>query len=613
MNDRDRNFDNRGQLITFFIVGIALVFVIRLVFLQLLTDKYDAYAGSNAQLRRVVYPERGLIYDREGRVMVFNSIFYDLMLTPREMKGLDTLDFCRTMNITREDFDKRMADIRNRKLNPGYSSYTPQLFLSQLTVEQYGPLQEALYRFPGFSIRKRSLRQYSRPIAAHALGYVGEVNARDLETDSYYSAGDLSGRSGVERMYEKELRGEKGCEIFLRDVHGRVKGPYNEGLDDIPAVAGHSLTLSLDMELQEYAERLMTNKRGAVVAIEPSTGEILCFVSSPSYDPGLLVGNESSKHYRELLASPDKIFLNRPIQSFYPPGSTFKAMQALVLLQEGIITPETSVACHGGYFSNGVKMGCHNHTSPLSLVPAISTSCNAYFAASYRAMIDAPKYGTSTHAMDVWRSHILSFGYGERLGVDMAYEQRGSIPTSARYNRIYGENHWKGSTIVSNSIGQGEIEATPLQIANFCATIANRGWFITPHIVKGIEGSQIDSIYTQKHEVSVDPKYFPYIVQGMRGAVNSAIGTSHGVDIPGIEICGKTGTAQNKGKDHSIFMCFAPMDHPKISMMVFVENGGFGATWAVPTASLLLEKYLNDTIADNRLWMEKRLLEADLM
>ncbi len=612
--ERENNHEGRSTVIIGIIIGVALIYLLRLALLQLVGGQYAEYADSNAQYRKTIYPERGILYDRNGKVMVYNSPFYDLMVTVREMKELDTLAFCRTLDITPDFFEKRMGELKNRRLNPGYSSYTPQCFLSQLTVEQYGPLQEAIYDFPGFSIQKRSLRAYTRPIAAHALGYVGEVSRKDIEDDGYYTAGDYSGRSGIEKMYEKDLRGEKGYEVYLRDVHGRIKGSYNEGHKDLAPLSGRDLTLSIDMDLQEYAEQLMVNKRGAVVAIEPATGEILTFVSAPTYDPKLLVGHESSSNYRMLESSPHKIFLNRPIQSFYPPGSTFKPMQALILLQEGIITPQSEFPCHEGYvFAPGMKLGCHSHRSPLDLQDALSASCNGYFAAAYRQMVDSRKYANVQESMDVWRAHVSSFGYGARLGVDMAYEQPGMIPTSAFYDRIYGKTGWKGSTIISNSIGQGEILATPLQIANFCATICNRGWYCTPHIVKQVEGKPLDEKYTQRHYVTVDSTYFDAIVKGMRGAVTSPIGTSRGVAIPGIEVCGKTGTAENAGVDHSIFMCFAPMEQPKICLLVFIENGGFGATWAVPMASLLLEKYLKGDIAANRKWMETRLLNADLM
>lgn len=608
-----RNYENRGWVLIAIILVMMAVYIGRLAQMQLFSDEYDQYADRNAKLKKTLYPERGVIYDRQGRIMVYNVAFYDVMLTMREMQGLDTLEFCKTLHITRDYFDKRISEIKNYRLNPGYSSYTPQLFISQLSVEQYGPLQEKLYRFPGFSIQNRSLRAYTRPIAAHALGYVAEVDKKDLESDSYYVKGDYNGRSGIEKMYENQLRGQKGYEYYLRDVHGRIKDFYNEGRDNIIPIPGKDLTLTLDMNLQEYAEQLMINKRGAIVALEPSTGEILAYVSAPTYDPEMLVGNKRVANYKALESSPYKLFLNRPIQSFYPPGSTFKPLQALVLLQEGIITPSTTYACHGGYYFAGMKMGCHNHASPLALSPAISTSCNAYFAAAYRAMIDDSRYDSSQKAMDVWRSHVSSFGYGAKLGVDLPYEQSGFIPSSDYYNKIYGNRAWKGATIISNAIGQGEILATPMQIANFCATICNKGWYRTPHIVKAIAGESIDSLYLTKHYTRVDSIHFETIIEGMRGAVTLPSGTARGVAIPNVEVCGKTGTAENAGVDHSIFISFAPKENPQICLLVFIENGGFGATWAVPMASLLLEKYLNGTIAPNRKWMEQRLLNANLL
>ncbi len=608
-----RDYTSRSTVFIVMVIAVALLYIGRLAHLQLFSDEYERYAERNAQYVKTIYPERGILYDRNGEVMVYNTVFYDLMVTTREMKNLDTLSFCKHLNITCDDFEKRMKDLRNRRLNPGYSSYTPQTFLSQLSVAECAPLQEHLFNYPGFSLRKRSLRSYVKPVAAHALGYVGEVSRKDIENDDYYSVGDYSGRSGIEKMYEKQLRGEKGSELYLRDVHGRIKGSFANGHRDVEPVAGKDLTLSLDAGLQAYAESLMQNKRGAVVALEPATGEILCYVSAPTYDPSLLVGNKSSAHYRELNDSPHKVFLNRPIQSFYPPGSTFKPLQALVLLQEGIITPQTKYACHNGYAFAGMKMGCHSHESPMALAPALATSCNAYFAAAYRTMVDASQYGSSQVSMQTWRNHVTSFGYGSKLGVDIAYEQSGFIPDETFYDKRYGKRGWKGATVISNAIGQGEILATPMQIANLCATIANRGWYYTPHMVKAIEDGKIDESFTTKHTVSVDPLHFESIVQGMRASVTASYGTSRGVAVPGIEVCGKTGTAENQGVDHSIFMCFAPMENPQIALLVFIENGGFGATWAVPMASLLLEQYLKGEISPNRKWMETRLLNANLM
>ena len=603
----------RKNIIIFLIAGVIVVYAIRLVTLQLFSDKYKSYADSNAFYKKIIYPARGVIFDRNGKLMVFNKSSYDVLVTMRDVEDLDTLDFCNTVGITTKEFDSYMKAVKDRRLNPGYSSYTPQVLLSQLPVETYGVLQEKLFRFKGFSVRSRTLRSYMKPCAAHALGYVAEVNRRDIEEDDYYVAGDYSGRTGIEKTYEEKLRGVKGVEVMLRDAHGRIKGRYENGKKDIKAVPGKDLTLSIDLELQEYAERLMVNKRGAIVAIEPQTGEILTYVSAPTYDPSLLVGRERAKNFRMLESSPQKIFMNRPIQSNYPPGSTFKPVQALVLLQEGIITPDTYYSCFRGYYyAPGHKVGCHAHASPLPLVPAIATSCNAYFCAGYRAMMDSRKYKNIQEAMDTWRDYMVSLGYGYKLGVDLPYEKRGMIPNSNYYNKLYGQRGWRGATIISNAIGQGEVLATPMQIANLCATIANRGWFITPHLVKKIHGQALDTLYTNKRYTGIDNKYFDPIVEGMRGAVLH--GTAGGAGVPGIDVCGKTGTAQNSaGKDHSILMCFAPADKPRICLLVFIENGGFGATWAAPMASLLLEKYLKGSIDDSRIWMEDRLLNANIL
>jgi len=602
----------RKNVIVLIILGVIVIYILRLAVLQLFTSDYKAFADSNAFLKKTIYPARGSIFDRYGKLMVYNKPAYDVMLILREMVELDTLDFCQTVGITREEFDERIVEIKDRRKNPGYSSYTPQLFLSQMSVETFGVLQEKLFHFRGFSVRSRTLREYMQPIGSHALGYVAEVNRGDMEKDPYYVLGDFSGCSGIEKEYEDQLRGIKGVEVMLRDAHGRLKGRYEKGAHDIKAQPGRDLTLSIDADLQAYAEKLMVNKRGAIVAIEPQTGEILAYVSAPTYDPGLLVGRDRAKNFKALQESPHKVFMNRPIQSNYPPGSTFKPAQALVLLQENIINPFTSVACHMGYYyAPGHKVGCHAHPSPLNLIPAIANSCNAYFCSGYRAMMDNRKYPNVQTAMDTWKNDMVSLGFGYKLGVDLPFEKRGMIPNSTYYNKWYGKRGWRGATIISNAIGQGEVLATPMQIANFCTIIANKGWYITPHLVKKIKGAPLDTAYTRKHFTRIDSTYFSYIQEGMRGAVLR--GTSTGVDVPGIEVCGKTGTAQNAGADHSIFMCFAPRQHPTICLLIFVENGGFGATVAVPMASLLLEKYLKGSIAENRIWKEENLLKINLM
>jgi penicillin-binding protein 2 len=609
------NLDNlrRKNILVFLIFGIFLVYVLRLATLQLFSNDYKAFADSNAFFKKTIYPARGLIYDRKGNLMVYNKPSYDVLVVMREIsEDFDTLDFCSTVGISKQDFIQRMAEVKDRRHNPGYSSYTPQILLSQLPANTYGVLQEKLFRFKGFSARSRTLREYMKPVAAHALGYVAEVNQRDLDKDPYYVIGDYGGRSGIEKQYEVDLRGIKGVQVLLRDAHGRVKGRYDNGKHDVKAMPGKNLTLGIDLALQEYAERLMVNKRGAIVAIEPKTGEILAYVSAPTYDPGLLVGRDRAANYKALESSPQKIFLNRPIQSNYPPGSTLKPAQGLILQQEGIITANTMYACHGGYYySARHKVKCHPHASPLALAPAIATSCNTYFCASYRAMMDSPKYANIQESLDKWKDYMVSFGYGYKLGVDLPYEKRGMIPNSKYYNKWYGKKGWHGATVISNAIGQGEVLATPMQIANLCAMIANKGWYITPHIVKSIKGGTLNPFYLKRHQTGINPVYFNPIIEGMRGSVLN--GTSTGVSIPGINVCGKTGTAQNAGVDHSIFMCFAPMEDPKICLLVFVENGGFGATCGVPMASLLLEKYLTGTVASNRLWIETMLLNKSIM
>lgn len=599
------------------IAGIIAVFfiilIIKIAGLQIFDDSYKKYADSNAFYRKVIFPARGNFYDRNGKLVVYNEPCYDVLITMKEVSSFDTLDFCKVVGISKSDFIKRVEKIKDRHYNPGYSSYTPQILISQLSAKNYGGLQERLFKFKGISVQNRLYRGYKYKVAAHALGYIGEVGEKDIEKDDYYIPGDYNGRSGIERTYEKYLRGEKGVEIMLRDAHGRVKGNFNDGKNDIKPVSGKDLTLSLDIGLQEYAEKLMKNKRGAIVAIEPSTGEILSYVSSPTYDPSLLSGAGFSENYNKLNSSDQKIFLNRPIQSYYPPGSTFKTAQALVLQQEGIVTDKTLLSCHEGYYYTPTrKVGCHKHKSPLALQYAIAISCNGYFCGAYNMMMESNKYGDIHVAMDKWRDYMVSFGFGYKLGIDVPYEKRGMIPNSRFYDKWYGHRGWRGSTIISNAIGQGEVLVTPLQLANLSAMIANRGWFITPHLVKGISGMAIDSLYTKKRCANIDKKYFIPVVNGMRDAVKE--GTAVGADLRDIEVCGKTGTAQNSaGKDHSIFMCFAPKDNPKIALLIFIENAGFGATWAVPMGGLIIEKYLRGEIPETRKTVEKRIIDANLL
>lgn len=606
---KDYNLEKRRYVIGGFVLVIALIYIFRLFSLQVAEDKYKTFAENNAFLRKVQYPGRGLIYDRNGELVVYNRPTYDVMMIPRDVKDIDTLDFCRTMGITREEFDARIAEI---KKSVSYSRYSPQLFMSHLTMEENGRLQEKLYRYPGFYTQKRILREYNYHTAPNVLGNVREVNPKDIENDStgFYAAGDYIGDLGVERSYEEYLRGEKGVEILMRDAVGRIRGRYEDGAYDRPPRSGHNLTLSLDVKLQQYAESLMVGKIGAVVAIEPKTGEILAMVSSPTYDPALLVGRERGKNYMKLVSNDneDHPLFDRAMQGTYPPGSTFKPGQALIFLQEGIVDLNTSFPCHRGYISGGLRVGCHGHASPIAVKPALQTSCNAYFCWGLKNMIDnKKKYGSSANAFEVWKNYLVEFGYGYKLGVDLPHESRGFIPNAKFYDKFYGQGHWSGNTIISVSIGQGEVLATPLQMANLCATIANRGYYITPHVVKKIEGAKVPAKYLETHRPKVDKRWYETVAEGMRMAVLG--GTCKRANLPDIEVAGKTGTAQNPhGKDHSAFIGFAPFNDPEIAVAVYVENGGFGATFGVPIGSLVMEKYLNDSIAPSRKHMETSML-----
>lgn len=571
------------------VIFVVLAYIIRLFNIQILDKRYSRSASSNALYNRTVFPVRGVIYDRDGQILVGNSPSYDVIVTMRNVADLDTLSFCRSLNITREYFDSRMSDIRDIRKNPGYSSYTRQIFMSQLSVEEISDFRENLFMYNGFEIDFRSLRTYSHPVAAHLLGDMGEVSKSDIELDDFYMQGDLIGKQGVEKYYEKILRGEKGVEVMLRDAYGRIQGSYSDGAMDVAPVAGKSIELSLDVKLQALGEMLMQNKIGSIVAIEPETGEILCMVSAPTFDPSDLVGRHRGEKYQALAARSDKPLLNRAIQGTYPPGSTFKTTQALTFLQEGIVDTRTLFTCNGGFVARGLRVACHAHASPISLIPAIATSCNAYFCWGYYRMIGAEKYGTPQKALTVWKDYMVDMGFGYTLGVDLPGEARGMIPNSEYYDRHYNRS-WNGLTTISNSIGQGEVTLTPLQIANLGATIANRGYYITPHVVRGIEGQELDSLYTVRHRVSVDSTNYEKVVEGMRLSVLE--GTCRSANTTAYQVCGKTGTAQNRGIDHSVFMGFAPMDKPKIAIAVYVENGGFGAVYGVPIGALMIEQYL---------------------
>ena len=593
---KDQELGYRRYVIAAVATLIVVVYTIRLFMLQITSDDYKKSADSNAFLKKIEYPSRGSINDRHGRLMVYNQPSYDIMVVMNEANGrLDTLEFCEALSITREEFDKRMAAIKDRNRNPGYSRFTQQIFISQLSDKDFSLFQEKMFHFPGFYVQKRSVRQYEQPIAAHVLGDVAEVSPADIETDNYYQPGDFIGKSGVERSYERQLRGEKGVQILLRDAHGRIQGRYQNGALDRRAEPGKNLTLGIDMELQALGERLMEGKIGSIVAIEPQTGEVLCMVSSPNYDPRMMVGRQRSKNH--LLLSQDvwKPLLNRSVMGQYPPGSTFKTTQGLTFMTEGIIDSQTQYPCGHGFNYRGLHVGCHSHGAPLPLVPALSTSCNGYFCWGLFYMIGNKKYGTVQNAMNTWRDYMVSMGFGYKLGIDLPSEKRGMIPNAAFYDKAY-KGSWNGLTIISIAIGQGEVTATPLQIANLGATIANRGYYYVPHVVRKVQGEPLDTLYTRKHYTKASRDAYDYVVAGMRA---SAVGgTCHALAKYDFMACGKTGTAQNRGHDHSVFMGFAPMDDPKIAVAVYVENGGWGATYGVPIGGLIMEKYLKGKLSE---------------
>ena len=594
---KDIQFGNRKYVIGGAAVFIIVVYLIRLFTLQVMSDDYKKNADSNAFLKKIQYPSRGLIMDRRGKLLVYNEPSYNIMVIMKEQQGVDTLDFCRTIGITKEEYVQRMAEIKDRRKNPGYSRYTPQLFLGQISPEEFSVFREKLFRFKGFSVENRSIRHYAFGVGAHVLGDVGEVSQKDLDEDEdgFYEGGDYIGKLGVERSYEKQLRGEKGMQILLRDVHGRIQGRYQNGQYDRAPVPGRNLTLGLDIDLQALAERLLEGKRGAIVAIEPSTGEVLCMASSPTYDPRGMVGRLRGKNHKKLSRQPGKPLLNRAIMGQYPPGSTSKPTQALLGLQEGIITPTVTYPCYHGFNYKGLHVGCHGHSSPIALVPALGTSCNSYFCWElYRMFSNRRKYASVQEAMTRWKDYLVSMGYGYRLGIDLPGERRGMIPNADYYDKAY-RKRWNGLTVISIAIGQGEVTATPLQIANLAATIANRGYYYIPHVVRSVQGAQLDSAYLERRYTMVSPRYYNYVVAGMRRAVLA--GTCRGANLPSVEVCGKTGTAENRGHDHSAFMGFAPMNNPRIAVCVYVENGGFGAEFGVPLGALIIEQYLNGRLS----------------
>lgn len=600
---------NRKNKLLIGLVTVAAVLVGKLFYIQCINGEYKVNADNNSMVYDYIYPPRGVIYDRNGEILVGNKVCYDILVTPKEVEEFDTLGLASALCIPDSLVRSKMEYYRKNRKSIGFRTLP---FLKQVSSEVYMRFAEEEYRYPGFSSQVRSVREYPFNAGGNLLGYISEVNANDIKKHPEYKSGDYIGKTGLEAAREADLRGEKGYHIYLRDSRNRVQSSYMNGEHDKPAMPGHDIITTIDAHLQQYGQQLMEGKTGSVVAIEPSTGEILAMVSSPGIDVEVL--SDIGKYYGEIAKNPRKPMFNRTVMASYPPGSVFKLVNGLIGLQEGVLVPSNSYPCNGGYaYSSSRKLGCHAHSSPLAFRDAIATSCNGYFCYVLRNVLENKKYGSIQEAFDVWREYVLSFGFGHKLGSDFPSELGGNIPTSNFYDRIY-RKRWKFPTIVSLSIGQGEIGATPLQIANLAAIMANRGYYYIPHLVKDSEGIEIDPKYHERQYTKVDTTHFSVAVEGMYMAVNgggSAGGTAFRAAIPGLEVCGKTGTAQNPhGKDNSVFICFAPKDNPKIAVAAYVENAGFGATWALPVASLMLEKYLNGEICEERKPMEDRMLET---
>lgn len=599
------NLSDRKIVIAFIFLIVGLIFIIRLFNVQIINDKYKIDSDQNVLREVIQYPARGLIYDRNGVLLVYNEAAYDLMVVPRLVKEMDTLAFCQVLGINIEDFRTKFYKARD------YSRYKPSVFEKEISSKEYAKIQEKLFEYQGFYAQTRTLRKYPRESAAHVLGYIGEVNQNIIDNDSYYKSGDYIGKSGIELSYESLLRGKRGVKRVLVDVHNREKGSYLDGELDTMAVTGETIYLSIDAIIQEYGEKLMQNKRGSIVAIEPQTGEILALVSAPAYNPNLLVGRDVKKNYPVLSSDELKPLFNRALMASYPPGSTFKTVQALIALQDGVINEQTGFPC------NKSNVGCHNHPAAGNVTESIKMSCNPYYFNVFRKIILQNKstslFKDSEIGLAKWSKQMKKFGLGVRLETDLPAVKKGFIPDVAFYDKWYGKGRWAFSTIYSLSIGQGEVGVVPLQMANLSAILSNRGYFYTPHLLKRIEKTDtIPSIFRIKHQVGVDAKNFYPIIEGMLKVVEEAGGTARRAKIDSIQVCGKTGTAQNPhGEDHSIFIAFAPKDNPKIAIAVYIENAGFGGTWAAPIASLIMEKYLTRNIKDTI--KENRIFDANLM
>ena len=599
-------FDDRRLFFYFLFGGSAVLLLITLFGIQVMNDSYKISAENNVIKAVTIYPERGYIYDREGVLLVTNQRAYDLMVTPRQVKELDTLVFCNIIKIDKEQFIKNINHAKR------YSTRKASLFIKEISKQTAAELQERLYEFSGFYLQERTMREYPEKSAAHILGYVSQVPDYILKKDNYYKRNDNYGITGVESSYEKDLRGVQGTQYLIRDVWNRPKGRFANGEYDSLAVNGKDIELSIDIQLQKYAEQLMLNKKGSIVAIEPSTGEILSLVSSPYFDPNLLIGRSRSPNFNKMYKDEDKPLFDRSLLAEYPPGSTFKLVNALIGLQEDVIYNGTRFTCDEGWrFSAKLKIGCHAHSSPLNLTESIEQSCNAYYCNTFRRIIE--KYPTAAEGYDNWRNHVLSFGLGNFLNNDLYNGRPGRVPTVDFYNKQYGKRGWKAPTVISLAIGQDALVVSPIQMANMCAAIANKGFYYTPHIVRKVDGIPLnDSMYSVPKYTSIDEKHFSTIINGMERVFTGKHGTAKTARVKDIEICGKTGTAENPhGDDHSIFIAFAPKDNPKIALAVYVENGGWGSTWAAPIASLMIEKYLTGKISNAK--QEAFILNGNLM
>ncbi len=599
------NLTNRKFIVGAIFSIIGLIFIIRLFNVQVVNNKYKLDSANNVLRVITEYPARGLLYDRNGKLLVYNEAAYDLMVIPGQLKKIDTVLFCKLLNIEKSVFIEKVNKAKS------YSRYKPSVFEKELTAENYANIQDQMYQFQGFFVQTRTLRKYPNNNAAHLLGYIGEVNNAVLEKNKYYKSGDYIGKSGIELAYEHLLRGKRGVRKILVDVHNREKGSYNNGLEDTLSVAGKNLTTTIDLDLQTYGELLMQNKTGSIVAIEPQSGEILSLVSSPGYNPNLLVGRSIKTNYPVLTKDSLKPLFNRATMAQYPPGSIFKTVQALIALQEGVITENAGFQCVRSL------VGCHNHPTATNVAASIKMSCNPYYYFVFKRLIQQGKvksiFKDSEIGLAKWNQNVKKFGFGGTLHTDIPGVKNGLVPGVDFYNKWYGEGRWAFSTIFSLSIGQGELGVIPIQMANLAAIIANKGYYYPPHVIKKIDGK--DSLppdLSEKVSVGINSEYFLPIIEGMRGVVDEPGGTARRAKINGITVCGKTGTAQNPhGEDHSVFIAFAPMDNPKIAIAVYVENSGFGGTWAAPIASLMMEKYLTDSISDPL--KEKRILEANLL